>query len=263
MTMQTLSESVTGGIRERQIVVGEATGALWTADDAVGAAPLLLIGHAERQNRTKPDVIALGHAYARAGYTVVAIDAPCHGGRHRTSRHWELIDDMAVRAAVGDMGTAADLFHAEIAPQGVAEWHAALDALQQLDEVDAAGPVGFLGVALGSLIGIPFLAADDRVTAAVLGLLRRDSVDESATRVRIPVEFRLQWDDELVPRDAALTLYDDLGSAEKALHANAGGHLDVPAHETESALRFFARHLGANPSPRFERLGVESLGSLQ
>jgi fermentation-respiration switch protein FrsA (DUF1100 family) len=54
----------------------------------------------------------------------------------------------------------------------------------------------------------------------------------------------MQWDDELVPREDALALFDALASGEKTLHANPGKHGDVPTFEADSALRFFARHLG-------------------
>ncbi|GAA3079169.1 hypothetical protein GCM10020000_76000 [Streptomyces olivoverticillatus] len=46
-----------------------------------------------------------------------------------------------------------------------------------------------------------------------------------------------------MPRAAALALFDLFASAEKTLHANPGGHGDVPAFETDSSLRFFVRHL--------------------
>ena len=55
----------------------------------------------------------------------------------------------------------------------------------------------------------------------------------------------LQWDDELVPRDSGLSLFDAIGSAEKTLHANPGRHMDVPMFEVDSSELFFARHLTA------------------
>ena len=58
-----------------------------------------------------------------------------------------------------------------------------------------------------------------------------------------PVEFLLQWDDELVPRDSGLALFDAFASREKTLHANPGRHTGVPAFELDSSERFFTRHL--------------------
>ncbi|MGK5559437.1 alpha/beta hydrolase, partial [Actinomadura kijaniata] len=67
---------------------------------------------------------------------------------------------------------------------------------------------------------------------------------EAAAGVTVPVRFLMQWDDALVPREEALALFDALASKEKTLHANPGGHGDVPAFEADSASRFLARHLG-------------------
>jgi hypothetical protein len=47
----------------------------------------------------------------------------------------------------------------------------------------------------------------------------------------------------MVPRESGLALFGAFASAEKTLHANAGGHLDVPRFELGSSVRFFARHL--------------------
>ncbi|MFF2062160.1 hypothetical protein ACFVWZ_10245 [Streptomyces sp. NPDC058200] len=66
---------------------------------------------------------------------------------------------------------------------------------------------------------------------------------EDAARITVPVRFLVQWDDQLVPRDQSLALFDALASAEKTLHANPGKHGDVPSFEVDSSLRFFARHL--------------------
>ena len=131
-----------------------------------------------------------------------------------------------------------------LAERAVPEWRAVLDALQGLDVVGPDGPVGYYGVSLGTRIGVPLAAAEPRITAAVFGLADREALAEAAARISIPVEFLLQWDDELVPREAGLALFDAFASAEKTLHANPGRHGEVPAFELDSTERFFARHLG-------------------
>ncbi|MEU5869416.1 hypothetical protein ABZ815_50195, partial [Nonomuraea sp. NPDC047529] len=65
----------------------------------------------------------------------------------------------------------------------------------------------------------------------------------AAAGITVPVRFLLQWDDERVPRAEALALFDALSSAEKTLHANPGGHGDVPDFELDDALRFLADRL--------------------
>jgi hypothetical protein len=96
---------------------------------------------------------------------------------------------------------------------------------------------------MGSGIGVPFAAAEPRITAAVVGLAGGETLEEAASRVTVPVEFLLQWDDELVPREVGLALFGAFASREKTLHANPGNHAGVPAFELESSQRFFTRHL--------------------
>jgi len=134
-------------------------------------------------------------------------------------------------------------FHALLAGQTVPEWRAVLDAVQQLEHV-GAGPVGYWGMSMGCGLGVPFIAAEPRIRAAVLGLNGAETSAEAAAQITVPVEFLVQWDDERVPRAASLALFDVFASAEKTLHANPGKHAEIPVFELDSALRFFTRHLG-------------------
>ncbi len=49
------------------------------------------------------------------------------------------------------------------------DWKATLDAAQELDEIGAA-PVGYWGISMGTSFGLPLVAAEPRIKAAVLGL---------------------------------------------------------------------------------------------
>jgi cephalosporin-C deacetylase-like acetyl esterase len=118
-----------------------------------------------------------------------------------------------------------------------------VDAVQQLDHV-GAGPVGYWGMSMGCGLGVPFIAAEPRIRAAVLGLNGAETSAEAAAQITVPLEFLVQWDDETVPRAASLALFDVFASAEKTLHANRGKHRDLPVFELDSTLRFFTRHLG-------------------
>ena len=64
-----------------------------------------------------------------------------------------------------------------------------------------------------------------------------------AARLRCPVLFLMQWHDELVPRDAAIDLFDRIGSEKKALHANPGKHAAVAPEEFAHFESFLAQHL--------------------
>jgi dienelactone hydrolase len=244
-TSQTSCDGVTEQLFTLTFTFGEIPGVLWTPDGAAGARPLILMGHGGGQHKKAPGIVARARRFvAECGFAVAAVDAPGHGDRPRTEEHDRIIAEMRTRAQTGGELTALVAgFHTLLAGQSVPEWRAVLDAVQELDHV-GAGPVGYWGVSLGCGLGVPFVAAEPRVRAAVLGLGGALASAEAAARITVPVEFLVQWDDERVPRAQSLALFDALASAEKTLHANPGRHGEVPAFELDSTLRFFARHLG-------------------
>ena len=102
---------------------------------------------------------------------------------------------------------------------------------------------------MGTILGLPLVAAEARIDAAVLGLMgltgpTRARIEADAPRVRCPVLFLVQWDDELFPRGDAFALFDALGSADKRLHAHRGGHGAVPDEAFAATVDFLVRHLG-------------------
>ncbi|UQS27197.1 alpha/beta fold hydrolase [Amycolatopsis thermalba] len=235
--MRFTSETAADGVSERSFSLGDVTGVFWSPVGAVGG-PLVLLAHGGGQHKKAPGLVARAHHFVRAcGFSVVAIDAPGHGDRPRTEQ------DERARALIRQRMAAGEPVFDEIArdnasraAQAVPEWQGVLDALPGF------GPVGFWGVSMGSAIGIPLAAAEPRIAAAVFGLAG-DLLVEAARGVRIPIEFLLQWNDELIPRETGLTLFEAFASEEKSLHANPGRHADVPHFELESAGRFFSRHL--------------------
>lgn len=218
-------------------------GALWTPEGASGPRPLVLIGHGGGQSKTFPGVLARARLLiGQCGFAVAAIDAPGHGERTPTAEHERLIAPLRAAMAAGDpVGPAVADMNAAMARWTVPEWTATLDALQELDDV-GAGPVGYWGVSMGAAIGIPLAAFEPRITACVFGLAGA-ALTVAATRVTAPLQFLMQWDDELVPRAEALALFDAFASTEKTLHANPGPHGQLPRFEADGVVRFFARHL--------------------
>jgi dienelactone hydrolase len=239
------SETTANGVSERHFTLDDIRGVLWSPVGATGSRPLVLLGHGGGQHKKAPGILARAHRFVTArGFAVVAVDAPGHGDRPRTERDQRFTAHLRERMAASEpVGSLVADYNAELAAQAVPEWQATLDALEKLAGIDANGPVGFWGMALGTGIGVPLVAAEPRIAAAVFGLVGQDGLAATASRIRIPIEFLLQWDDELVPRQASLTLFDAFASAEKTLHAHSGQHMNVPRFELDSSERFFARHL--------------------
>ncbi|TMR99281.1 alpha/beta hydrolase [Nonomuraea basaltis] len=245
MRFSLTSQTSTDGVTEQSFALGEIPGVLFTPRGATGPRPLILMGHGGGQHKKAPGVLTGARRFAtEGGFAVVAIDAPNHGDRPKDEQFIQFAGDMRARMAAGEDPTElVAAMHDLLAGQAVADWQAVVTAVQELDHV-GAGPVGYWGVSMGCGLGVPLLAAEPRVRAAVLGLLGVHGLAGTAARVTVPVQFLLQWDDTRVPRDQALALFDALGSSDKTLHANPGDHGEIPAYETDDALRFFARHCG-------------------
>jgi dienelactone hydrolase len=243
--MRLTSRANSDGVFEQHFALGDVPGVLWTPEPTDGTRPLVLMGHGGGQHKKAPAVVECAHRFVTdCGWAVVAVDAPSHGGRPDHAEFTLIATEYEARLDAGEeLAPVIASFQALVAREIVPEWRAVLDAVQQLSHV-GTGPVGYWGVSLGCVIGVPFVAAEPRVRAAVLGLGGAEVSAEAAARVTVPVEFLVQWDDERVPRSQSLALFGALGSAEKTLHANPGEHGAVPAFEIDSTLRFFARHLG-------------------
>jgi len=243
--MHFISETSSGGVREQLFTLGDVPGVLWTPEGAAGQRPVILMGHGGGQHKRAPGIVARARRFvAECGFAAVAVDVPGHGDRPADEQYGRIAAGNRARADAGeDVAPLIAGFHALVARQTVPEWRAVLAAVAGLDHV-GDGPAGYWGVSLGCGLGVPFVAAEPRVRAAVLGLGGALALAEDVARVTVPVEFLVQWDDERVPRAQSLALFDALASAEKTLHANRGQHMEVPAFEVDATVRFFARHLG-------------------
>jgi dienelactone hydrolase len=243
--MRFISRTSSDGVTERLFTLGEIPGVLWTPEEANGTRPLILMGHGGGQHKQAPGIVARARRFAaEGGFAVAAIDVPNHGGRPTDEAFDRIATEYRARASAGEDTAELDtaMYRLLVGPT-VAEWQAVLSAAQQLDHI-GGGPVGYWGVSLGCAFGLPLVAAEPRVRAAVLGLQGSPELTEVAAQITVPVQFLVQWDDEQMPRGQGLALFDAIGSAEKTLHANPGKHGDLPRFETDDSLRFFARHLG-------------------
>jgi fermentation-respiration switch protein FrsA (DUF1100 family) len=113
------------------------------------------------------------------------------------------------------------------------------------------GPVGYWGLSMGTIHGLPLAAAEPRIQVAVFGLMglvgpTRDRMAADAASLSCPVLFIQQWDDALIPRKDVLDLFDAIGSVDKRLHAHPGDHSAVPVEEIAFSARFLTRHLAAH-----------------
>ncbi|WP_377273667.1 alpha/beta hydrolase [Peterkaempfera sp. SMS 1(5)a] len=205
-----------------------------------------MIGHGGGQHKKGWEVVSRAFPYVTScGFAVAAIDAPGTGDRPEHPEIRRLVAVIDERKAAGQpFGPAEPALAEVVASQLIPDWQTTLDELQKLDSVGEGQPVGYYGLSNAGEMGIRLVAAEPRITAAVLGLIGSEWLIDAAKQITVPVEFLLQWDDEGNPRDSVMKLFEALGSTEKTLHANPGSHFRVPSFEIDSSVRFFARHLG-------------------
>ena len=243
------AETTSDGVLERDFVVGEIPGVLWSPASGSDRAPLVLIGHGGGLHKKTPALMARARdAVTTWGFTVVAIDAPGHGERPRTVEDDQAREDLRQAMLAGDseaVKSTSARYGAALSERAVPEWRATLDALQELPEIGTEAPIGYGGgISLGTAIGIPLTAVEPRITAAIFGggFVVDAAVIEAARRITVPVQFLLPWDDEHVDRESALALFDAFASKEKTLHANPGDHRTIRWIGLDE--EFLARHLG-------------------
>jgi hypothetical protein len=229
------------GVLEREFTLGEVPGILWTPEAA--PAPLILLGHPGGLPTMYPRLAARARHAVAAGFAAATIELPGSGDRPRSAAAEAARADLRRALAAGrpvDDEIVARLI-LPLVETSVPEWRGALDVLLERPEI--GGPVGYAGGVIA--IGIRLAVVEPRIAAAVLfaGSYVPRSMFADARRVTIPLRVLLQWDDEGNDRQLALDLFDALGSREKSLHANMGGHTGVPQFEADAGNQFFARHL--------------------
>ena len=237
------------GVTERPFVVDREgdriPGILWTPGNVTTPVPLVLIGHGGSSEKRNPNGLALARRIVRhEGMAAAAIDAIDHGERGpiRSDR-----PNSPEYAAIWQRPNTFDRM--------VADWQATLDALSALPQL-SPDRVGYWGLSMGTMLGLPFVAAEPRIKAAVLGLCSfrgssairgriEDRHRRDAPNVSCPVQFFVQLDDQQFDADGAIELFRALGTADKRLIAYPGLHAEMPPEGAEASRSFLAGRLKA------------------
>ena len=209
---------------------------VWTRP---GTSPraIVLIGHGGSQHRQAEFVKALARdVLERIPAYVAAIDGPAHGDR-----------------LAGDADKTREAFiQCWISPDGgttamTADWKAALAAVRDLDGA-ADLPVGYYGVSMGTAYGIPVIAAEPRIRAAVLGMWGtcRPASEQLVTdgaKICCPVLFQTKAGDELFTEHGQRDIYEHLASRRKEHRIYPGGHTDPKGEQLADIEAFLVREL--------------------
>ena len=115
----------------------------------VGPWGVLLVAHGLSTDRTSEYIAGAARAWAAAGLAVVAADAPLHGER-----------------SVGRDPDFTEMGQPAVLIESVCDQRRLLSILAGHDRLGGL-PVAFLGFSMGTVMGVPLVAADPRIRAAV------------------------------------------------------------------------------------------------
>ena len=240
---------VSMGVWERPFYVprGEdrIPGILWMPEEPAGRVPLVLVGHGGQSEKRNEAGLALARRFVRRhGIGVCAIDAIEHGERGNIV----VSEDPA-----GHPDYIALWQRPETFDRMVGDWKAVLDELLASDRFDP-DRLAYWGLSMGTMLGLPFVAAEPRLKAAVLGLCgfagtsairgrfgERHRAD--APNITLPLLFMVQWDDERFDRDGAFELFGLLASKDKRMHVHPGLHGAMPLEGIDATREFLAERL--------------------
>lgn len=245
--MQWTAEATSAmGVTERPFTVdreGDSIpGVLWTPTGSAGPLPFVLLGHGGQAHKKEDLNLSIARRFVRReGLAVVAIDAIEHGERGPITP-----DDDTVYRALWKRPDTVDRM--------IADWKAVLDEVSELPQLDA-GAVTYWGISMGTMLGLPLVAAEPRIRAAVLGLCgftgssaERGGLGDrhraDAPNVTCPLLFLVQLDDERFGPDGAVALFQLLGASDKRLYAYPGLHGDLPQEGMDASRAFLARAVG-------------------
>lgn len=213
---------------------------LWLPD-AEPARALVLIGHGASGDKRESYVVALARMLAAKGVASLAIDGPVHGERRDPSSTSLPFFDFAAQWSSNE----------QLTDEMITDWRTALDMVLNSGYLQHDAVVGYWGLSMGTILGLPFVVTEPRIRACVLGLMgstgpTKDRIVHDAQRLEIPTLFLIQWDDQLFHRRDALDLFGQLAPADKTLIATPGNHGDVTAESFQRSAEFLINRLSVS-----------------
>jgi predicted esterase len=212
--------------------------ALWVPTEGDRPFPLILVGHGGSGHKTSDLVLdAVKKLVVPLKIAVLAIDGPVHGARRDDSK-----DGVAVRQEFRDLWSRGGEVDAM-----VEDWKAALDEVCYRPEIDPER-IAWYGISMGTAYGLPLVAADARIRAAVLGMwgtCRKPSerLEKDAVHIQVPVLFQTKSEDEIFTVEGQSALFNLLKSSQKRIVTYTGGHVDPKGEQLEEAIEFLQSYL--------------------
>jgi cephalosporin-C deacetylase-like acetyl esterase len=212
--------------------------ALWLPLEGDRPYPLVMVGHGGSGHKTSNLVLDIVNELVEPlKIAVLAIDGPVHGARRVDSK-----DGAAVRQEFRDLWSRGG----EVDSM-VEDWRAALDDVCSRPDIDSE-KIAWYGISMGTAYGVPVIAADSRIGAAVLGmwgtcLKPSERLEQDAINIHIPVLFQTKLEDEIFTEEGQNTLFNLLKSSQKRIVKYPGGHTDPKGAQLKEAVEFLQTYL--------------------
>lgn len=235
---------------ELQVEGRTVPGILWRPTGAGEHMPLVLAGHGggfgtEGHKRVER-IVALAAELGRYGIATAAIDQPGCGDRPGAEQEQVRRRTLTIEQAIESLWTPA------LVEEMARDWQGSLEYIRAEWGLGAAG-IGYWGLSGGTTFGLPLVALEPRISAAVLGLNSAVPLMLAyAPRITCPVLYTMNLDDAFMSREAGLALFDALPTRDKFVLAYPGNHGQNLDPATREWARFFAARLGSPTMPPVE-----------
>jgi predicted peptidase len=214
-------------------------GVIYCPTDLPKNRPLVLIGHGGSQDKTHPNIKETASLWVKKDqFYVAVIDGPIHGQRRDDN-----LSGVELQTAFRQMWISDNKIDSM-----VEDWIAVINGLIAEFKFIDENRIGWYGISMGTAYGIPLIANEKKIIAAVLGMLGTDFINsqritDDSPKVFCPVLFQQKWDDQFFSRNGQLDLFEKIGSVEKYLKIYPGEHSPVVGQQQLDIVEFLSKKL--------------------
>ena len=218
-------------------------GIVWRPKRQDADTPLVLAGHGggfgTAGHKRVDSIVALAMELSRYGIATVAIDQPGCGDRPGAEQEQARRRTLTIEQAIESLWTPA------LVEEMARDWQGTLAYMETEWALGGAG-LGYWGLSGGTTFGLPLVALEPRISAAVLGLNSAVPLMLAyADQIACPVLYTMNLDDKFMSREACLALFDALPTQNKFVLGYPGDHGENLDRATAEWARFFANRLAA------------------
>ena len=221
-----------------EVEQGKVHGVLFIPEKSNILVPVLLAQHGGSSHKKGLEILEWAELFVDGkGIALVAIDGPVHGCRQLSGSPESIRENFFTLWKSHENGIESM----------IQAWKAVIDLLPIYERLNTEA-IGWLGLSMGTAYGIPLLASEKRIKAAVIGMWglsfansNRLAVD--AEKITCPVLFQQKDQDELFDKEGQLALFAKIGATRKFHEMYSGGHVHVQGKQLQDLVTFLSENL--------------------